>query len=384
MKKLEYQVKFLTPAFLGNAEQSGQWRTPPFKALLRQWWRIRMAKQHQYDHRLLRESEGDLFGNAWLTDMRDNPLHRRSRIGLRLKSWREGTLTSQAWTGGQIESVTTTRDGKGSVSADVYLGYGPVLPKSKKENRPVVTIRPAINEKDEAELQLLSERSPQRRPSEKDWLALHDVLQLMAWFGTLGSRSRNGWGSLHLQPRNGTDALSAIPSASDPLLSNIGREWKECFELDWPHAMGMEGARPLVWLTSLLGNDWRKVMGCLANIRVEVRRVAKSFADKSGIGGIHLLSYPAGGKWTLQQLSKGNPRREDQEGRLASQLRFKVAASSKGLVGVVYHVPHRFPDVLFDRLEQDQKTWIKHNEQRVWQAIHGSLDQNKRLTRLGN
>ena len=31
-----FQVKFLTPAFLGNAEQDGQWRTPPFKALLRQ------------------------------------------------------------------------------------------------------------------------------------------------------------------------------------------------------------------------------------------------------------------------------------------------------------------------------------------------------------
>ena len=40
MQKLEYQVRFLIPAFLGNAEQSGQWRTPPFKALLRHWWRM--------------------------------------------------------------------------------------------------------------------------------------------------------------------------------------------------------------------------------------------------------------------------------------------------------------------------------------------------------
>ena len=36
MQEMSYEVKFLTPAFLGNAEQSGQWRTPPFKALLRQ------------------------------------------------------------------------------------------------------------------------------------------------------------------------------------------------------------------------------------------------------------------------------------------------------------------------------------------------------------
>jgi len=28
MRKLEYQVNFTTPAFLGNAEQVGQWCTP--------------------------------------------------------------------------------------------------------------------------------------------------------------------------------------------------------------------------------------------------------------------------------------------------------------------------------------------------------------------
>lgn len=40
MQELTYKVTFTTPAFLGNAEQSAQWRTPPFKALLRQWWRV--------------------------------------------------------------------------------------------------------------------------------------------------------------------------------------------------------------------------------------------------------------------------------------------------------------------------------------------------------
>jgi hypothetical protein len=40
MKRLAYILTFLTPAFLGAAEQSGRWRTPPVKALLRQWWRV--------------------------------------------------------------------------------------------------------------------------------------------------------------------------------------------------------------------------------------------------------------------------------------------------------------------------------------------------------
>lgn len=38
-----YQLSFTTPAFLGNAGQDAQWHTPPFKALLRQWWRVAWA-----------------------------------------------------------------------------------------------------------------------------------------------------------------------------------------------------------------------------------------------------------------------------------------------------------------------------------------------------
>ena len=40
MKPLKLKVRFLTPAFLGDAEQKGVWRVPPFKAQLRYWWRF--------------------------------------------------------------------------------------------------------------------------------------------------------------------------------------------------------------------------------------------------------------------------------------------------------------------------------------------------------
>jgi CRISPR-associated protein Cmr1 len=33
MKTLAYTLTFLTPAFLGGAEQSGRWRTPPVNNL---------------------------------------------------------------------------------------------------------------------------------------------------------------------------------------------------------------------------------------------------------------------------------------------------------------------------------------------------------------
>jgi hypothetical protein len=36
MKDQTFTLRFATPAFLGDAEQNGVWRTPPIKALLRQ------------------------------------------------------------------------------------------------------------------------------------------------------------------------------------------------------------------------------------------------------------------------------------------------------------------------------------------------------------
>src|SRR5690625_7483759 len=90
MKTLDYTIRFVTPAFLGNAEQAGQWRSPPFKALLRQWWRVAYAaeKQFQVDPAAMRKEEGLLFGHAWLEDDRDEKGNkvpaRRSQVRIRL------------------------------------------------------------------------------------------------------------------------------------------------------------------------------------------------------------------------------------------------------------------------------------------------------------
>lgn len=372
MIQYEYQVRFNTPAFLGNSDQAGQWRTPPFKALLRQWWRVVSAPTHQYDHAALRKSEGDLFGNAWLNDPRGRAQFRRSRVSLRLDHWNIGRLGSQAWPEGPMESVTTTADGKGSVRADVYLGFGPVLPPSKKEGRKSVTIRQAIAPDDAAVFRVMAEESQE----------LTDSLQLMAWFGTLGSRSRNGWGSFALNALDASPKLTALPTPGHRLLGETSREWQKCLELDWPHALGTESGTPLIWLTQPYKN-WRAVMGALANIKVDIRRVAKTFIGPDHIGGIHLLGYPAGGHWELPVFKKGRPSRDEEEARLASQLRFKVCAVPEGLVGIVFQVPHGFPGALYRRLRTDQQDWVTTNQAKVWGDIHKALNGMSRLTPFG-
>ena len=80
MIQFKFQVQFQTPAFLGDANQSGRWRTPPFKAQLRQWWRVAYAAQQQFavNVREMREIEGRLFGHAWLEN--DSFFHDGKRV----------------------------------------------------------------------------------------------------------------------------------------------------------------------------------------------------------------------------------------------------------------------------------------------------------------
>ena len=104
MQRMKFLITFLTPAFLGNAEQNGQWRTPPFKALLRQWWRVVWAERHGFrcDIAAMRHDEGRLFGNAWL----DGDF-RRSAVRMRLSRWTDGSLVREQWGNQDLGSKVT-------------------------------------------------------------------------------------------------------------------------------------------------------------------------------------------------------------------------------------------------------------------------------------
>ena len=376
LRKLEYKVSFATPAFLGNAEQQGQWRTPPFKALLRQWWRVVYGARNPSDHAELRQTEGRLFGNAWLKDSRNggNSLHSKSLVQLRLAPWAGGTLGAEDWPpGGQMERVTTTRDGKSSVPADVYLGFGPVLPKSKLRGA-------AINTNEQAHLRIVFSSEVSAKWHEE----VADAMALVQWFGSMGSRSRNGWGSLLLKPLDdGTPDIPELVVRPD-LLARVSRSWEDCLDLDWPHALGRdEKGIPLVWISEPLDN-WRLAMGRLANVRVAVRQTAKAIRGPGTAGGIHLLGYPAGSgrndPWQLPLRNQGP------ELRLASQLRFKVLPHGDGkrVVAVVFHLPCRLPDAFLVELRDQDRAWLelRENQIHVWTSVHGALKTPRLSLRL--
>lgn len=342
MIRLDYQLQFTTPAFLGNAEQNGQWRTPPIKALLRQWWRMAVAAERGFDVAAMRRAEALLFGHAWLEndtfERHGRPATtaaRKSGVRIRLSSWAVGKLTS--WNG--LDSARVSHpEVKNPVGSQLYLGYGPL----NFANGTAMKANAAIQSGESATLSIAV-------PNEHAAHIEH-ALTLMNLYGTLGGRSRNGWGSFVLTTLEDTPALGG----EIPL-----RSWKAALALDWPHALGQDARGAQVWQTQALP-DWKAVMKRLAEIKIGLRTqfIFPHERPNDAVHDRHWLSYP---------ITTHKVKDWDRKGlRLPNTLRFKVRPAADGqLVGVIFHVPHKPPGGFTPdaaRLE------------RVWSQVHAYLD----------
>ncbi|MER2527623.1 MAG: RAMP superfamily CRISPR-associated protein [Candidatus Competibacter denitrificans] len=349
IEQQRYTVRFVTPAFLGDAEQNGAWRTPPFKALIRQWWRVVAAKDHRYDPALLRETEGRLFGNAWL-----DKNFSQSQIRLRLDNWKNGQLKQWPIPDSIIKHPEVKNKKTGSlqpIGAELYLGYGPL---NFQQGNTKLKANVAIQADECAELVVIFPKVAQ----------IEKTLQLTDWFGTLGSRSRNGWGSLELS--RGETIFEPL-EAKNSLLQEITRPLPDCFTLDWPHAVGSDQNGLLAWKTKSPIKDWRAAMVELAKIKIAFRTALHFDPNRSHrIDQRHVIAYP---------VTHHNFNPWGNQSRLANQLRFKVAKTTQGYIGVAYHLPCGIPNELLNTLSTVDRAWIIGEQLCVWQKVHGILDQ---------
>jgi len=336
---MQFNIRFLAPAFLGDAEQKGRWRTPPFKALLRQYWRMAWARDHDYpkDVAAMLHTEGLLFGTASDGDTGSS----RSLLRLRLASWSPGKLTT--WS--PLGAIAT--GGKPGGDAGTYLGYGPVAQKDGG-----LTKGRAIDAGEAAVFGVGFDPRSQGRPT---LLAEHqrvrDAIAQANLYGTVGGRSRNGWGSFVL------DADAAMPDVAVPM-----RPWREALGLEWAHALGTDDAGPLVWKTAVC-KDWREAMRQLAAVRYRVRhQFPMAMAQRlPKPDERHWLAYPA----TKSSVADWD---RNSSGRLPNSLRFKLrpAPGEPGkVVGVVFHVPCRPPREFSPDIAVLE---------RVWATAHQFLD----------
>lgn len=366
MIKNTYRLQLASPAFLGDADQRGAWRTPPLKALIREWWRIAVAPELGYDEHKLREREASLFGTAADDNQSDN---QQSRIRLGLQDWREGSLKSWADVNPSERGKPGTDPkvrhrevdfGGGMVGSQLYLGYGPLQLAKGQPAPKLKDDKPALRD---AECNLLKLAFPDAHANE-----LRLAISLAHWFGTIGGRSRNGWGSLGWQA---LDDSPALPSLNKSALQQMGsvRPLTRCLELDWPHALGSDAKGVLVWQSAQTFTTWREAMRFLAQTKIGFR------VDLGFVGGQphrepqarHVLAYPVTNHKVPVWEGKD-------KGRLANTLRFKLHAEADGtLRALIYHTPCRPPRALLtygiDLLD-------------TWQRVHRHLDANPQLTRL--
>ncbi|MDQ5911229.1 MAG: CRISPR-associated protein Cmr1 [Pseudomonadota bacterium] len=353
MVKKTYTVRFTTPAFLGDAEQNGAWRTPPFKALLRQWWRVAAAKSHGYDSARLREAEGRLFGNAWLENN-----FSQSQVRLRLDRWQAGTLNQWPIPDPTVThpKVTNPAGNPRPVGSHLYLGYGPL---NFGQGNTRLKANAAIQVNEHAQLTTIF----------PDSLALIDIFQLIHWFGALGGRSRNGWGSFLLENSSETDALQGLDKLNqhNPILKEIARPLSECLQKDWPHALGKsENGKLLIWKTTNSFPNWRDAMKELARVKIAFRTALCFSPDrKNRVDQRHLLAYP---------VTHHNFNPWGTKSRIANQLRFKVIIENQQWVGIAYHLPCAISGELLNALLPNDRKWINQQQLSTWQTVHQKLD----------
>lgn len=327
MKTLEYALTFTSPAFMGNAEQNAQWRTPPIKALLRQWWRVAYAAEKKFavDVAAMRREEGLLFGHAWLDDdhIYGSKINaRKSRVLIRF---------DQDWLMGSQKGVEPMS--KGLETSYAWFGL----------------IKRGHGISDRNAIKAASNASESRRilklavPEECED-RFHTIMRLISTFGMVGSRSRGGWGSIHIEGINTILPQEMIDGYSQNLL--------DCLKRDWPVSLACDNKGLLLWEGTQQHKSWDSAMTYIASERKKVRSNLK-------LGQADLRPL----------LGFATP------GRMPSPLRWKVIPSQNGsLIVRIFSMPHRVP-------EDAGKSFSKEQYQTAWSTIGGILDKSTALSR---
>lgn len=334
VERRTYLVRLITPAFIGNAEQEGQWRTPPFKALMRQWWRVAYAAEHgfEFDVRAMRREEGRLFGHAWLEDDRDGTgrkvAARKSLLRVRLAP--PGGDGPEAWGRGTQRGVSPLR----TAPETSFAWFGLANRGSGLADR--TGIRSAAGKGTSEEgVRLLHLAFPMEMA-----VRMEEVIRLIAAFGSVGSRSRGGWGALHIE--------GLEPLCVRTLADRHARRIKECLHHDWAMSLAWDDEHGAwMWESKAAFGKWDEAMAWAAVERKRVR------------GGLRRV----GGKDLRAALGFATRR-----GRMASPLRWKVVLRGKGKLAVrAFAMPHSLPKDSGESMGEEELA-------QAWDIVRKSMD----------
>lgn len=337
--ELRFDVEFVTPCFLGGAYGNAEIRTAPFKNLLRRWWRIANGNLSPEE---LWKRESRLFGstekdpdivaeNKKLPKSEQKPeIFGKSKVELKIEVFPPENHTS-------IEKINIGKDRSADLA--MYTGYGSV-------NMGKTYIKP--NTRCSFVLSCPS------KCSEK----IRETLFYIHLFGTIGSRSRNAWGSIAIVPKS----FHFEPGKYFP---------KPVFFIDilssnkhYPTCIGSDKKGMLCWQTEERYGSWESAF---EDVAVVYHRLVSDLKNDDG-------EYQT--KWRdLLGFATAND-------RLPSQLLLKICKAPKRIpagnilkgcyeyYGQIVHIPYSVED------------WKDENgnQQEAWEYIHDWLDKEERLS----
>ncbi len=349
MKELfEGTVSFVTPTFLGGADKNAELRAPAFKALLRFWWRIAVAKKYSYDVNTLLVNEEDIFGTVrtWPAKKSKLILSVEETPSINIIASNESELIQK------IDAIT-----KNNINTLHYLGYGVVVGQNDIKSGLISRKVFAPSKLSMAEGQMKI-RILQRGLSNEQIEELENALVLMSKYASIGNSSRNGFGSLQIR---GGYASGRVHSFRDTLTNCLIRI--EEFH-SWPSSFGCDDhMKPAIWNTKVAPN-WTEVMKTFEIINREIRTEGKQ---------LHQF-HNSNKNWNIA--GGANP-------RWPSQMRFHIALVENKVTkilsyqGSIFHIPVFYSEAT-RQLEID-----------FWKKIHGKLDRYQledskiKLTREG-
>lgn len=418
MNSIERILTLATPAFLGGADQSSEWRTCSLKGVLRTWWRVVYGRRINYDEAELREKEGQLWGHAWLEhrDRRGGPQKWfwQARLRVVLKPiegdgrW-QGQLRKEQWPQRtpKVEhpwveprrGMESGPHGGALIDPLLYLAYGPVTTRGLKTP-------PAMAPGQAARLRIAWRGSL----SAEDREDLEATLEALHLFGGLGGRSRNGWGSVRLtsQPSEAASSRHDLEQCLGSFLQRYVQPLERCLQLDWCHAPSKVGEQPNVWRARSSTSSWQEALKTIAEAKIAIFENLGKVEDLQDISANkdiredgryawvttrHVINYPVTNHG-VKAWGEIRRRRNRQTGemepllaqteRLANQLCFKVHElaenGARRFLPIAFHLAHRVPAVLLEKLPEDQQEQVRDSEARVWQRVHELL--NERWTAL--
>ncbi|WP_106004587.1 type III-B CRISPR module RAMP protein Cmr1 [Neomoorella humiferrea] len=195
MQDIILTCEVLTPMFLGGADaREPELRAPSIKGVLRFWWRA----LHGFDP-LLKTKEGSIFGSA-------GEHAQKSRITLRI----EGEDLTPYITKEPLPRHTYQVKGH-ELNILEYLAYGTYIYNRMQRRNEFYRayIKPGYS------FNLIV-----KTDNEVDLLEFFLALQYFCWFGSLGAKARNGFGSFKVKnvkghlPAGEKIDLTSLPGAS--------------------------------------------------------------------------------------------------------------------------------------------------------------------------